>query len=461
MIRRLAAPIALAGAVAACGGGGGGDGRSPPHRASGAPERATPLVTSRAVRIGATSQFDLGTGTGAALRLRLRVPAGARWRVVARLRGSDGRLHRLAPPTPLRAGAAQLVRIAVRPGVRALLHRCVDYRLDVALEGAGRRRLQTQRRLPAEPPWCGRYFSPRSVWNRPIPKDARPDPKSATFTAALAHEIQASYQRSFPPTINTTRYSAPIYTVPATQPRVRVRLVGSRAGYGGRLQAVFDRGVPIPPGARPAAGNDAHLVVWQPATDTMWELWKAAPTGAGWVTSWGGRLEHVSRSRGYFYDSSGIQPGATATSLPLAGGLITLADLRAGRIDHALAMAIPASRAGVWTFPAQRTDGNVRSADAIPAGARFRLDPSVDVDKLGLPRFTAMLARAAQRYGIYVRDTSPVITLYAEDPTPTGANPWPAAFGGSPSDLLRRFPWDKLQVMPTRLRTYGGKRVAG
>ena len=174
----------------------------------------------------------------------------------------------------------------------------------------------------------------------------------------------------------------------------------------------------------------------------------------------GGAMNQMSRTPGFFYDPSGIQPGATATSLPLAGGMITQADLARGEINHALAMAIPRSRYAVWALPARRSDGNVRSPTAIPQGARFLLDPSLDVTSLGLPGFTAMLARAAQRYGIYVRDGSPVVTLYAQDPSNLRANPWPEAFRRSSSELLRAFPWDKLQVLPMDLRGYSGRRVA-
>jgi hypothetical protein len=60
-----------------------------------------------------------------------------------------------------------------------------------------------------------------------------------------------------------------------------------------------------------------------------------------------------------------------------------------------------------------------------------------------------MIARAAQRYGMVVRDGSDLVTFYAEDPTPTGTNPWPAWFGGkSPADALAGFPWDRLRVLP-------------
>ena len=42
-----------------------------------------------------------------------------------------------------------------------------------------------------------------------------------------------------------------------------------------------------------------------------------------------------------------------------------------------------------------------------------------------------MLAQAAQTYGIVLRDQSGAVTLYAQDPTTAGSNPWSAAFNGS------------------------------
>ena len=51
----------------------------------------------------------------------------------------------------------------------------------------------------------------------------------------------------------------------------------------------------------------------------------------------------------------------------------------------------------------------------------FRLDPKLDVAALHLPRVVEMMAEAAQRYGIIVRDkTLHAIGFYAEDPSPLG-----------------------------------------
>ena len=289
--------------------------------------------------------------------------------------------------------------------------------------------------LPAASP--GRFFAPTAFWNTPLAADAPVDPESQQLVAALATSAT-----QVAPWINTTQYSVPIYTVPANQPTVNLTL--NRSVYQSDAVRRAMTGVPIPPGAQPAAGSDGHLVIWQPSTDTMWEFWAVRRTGDIWTAGWAGKITGVSRSSGVLSP----QEGATATSLPLVGGLITFQDIARGSIDHVLAMGIPNARAEVFTLPAQRTDGSSRSASAVPLGARFRLDPALDVESLAVSPFMKMIMRAAQRYGIVVRDSSGAVTLYAQDPRPGDPNPYGASFGGaSPADLMRTFPWNRLQLM--------------
>ena len=136
------------------------------------------------------------------------------------------------------------------------------------------------------------------------------------------------------------------------------------------LQRAF-AAVPIPAGAKPASGSDAHMTVWQPATDRLWEFFHMRLESDGWHAAWGGAIDDVSASPGYYTTSSwpGALPqwGATATSLPVAGGLMTLRELRAGVINHALAIALPAPRAGVFALPAERSDGT-GGPNTIPGG---------------------------------------------------------------------------------------------
>jgi hypothetical protein len=210
--------------------------------------------------------------------------------------------------------------------------------------------------------------------------------------------------------------------------------------------------VPLPSHAAPSAGSDSELVVWQPSTDTLWEFWGLSREGDGWHARWGGRLDQVSSGPGHF-DEPHADWGATATSLPLVGGLMTPRELRTGRIDHALAIAAPEIRANQYALPAQRTDGSEFDAVAVPEGARFRLDPSLDVDSLGLPAPIAAMARAAQRYGIVVRDRATTVTFYAQNRNTMASDPYPEIFGSrTPAQLLERFPWDRLQLTRMDLR---------
>jgi hypothetical protein len=237
--------------------------------------------------------------------------------------------------------------------------------------------------------------------------------------------------------------------VPAGQRRVPV-VLDTSGGSANLLATELREGVPIPPGAHAAQGSDESLVISQPSTNTLWEFWLAHDVSGTWHARWGGKMSDVSRNPGFY--SSATSWGGSGTSLSLLGGLIRIADLRSGQIDHALALAIPHARSSTFVFPAQRSDGNDASPTAIPEGTRFRLNPKLDIDALHLPPVTKMIAIAAQRYGIIVRDQAGSVVFYAEDPSTTtqpriyeGPR---GLFGGlAPSQLLRSFPWSQLEVV--------------
>ena len=297
-----------------------------------------------------------------------------------------------------------------------------------------------------------RFFSPTSFWNAELGPAAPLDPESNALAGAFIAEAKALVEAGTGPWINTTNYSVPIVTVPASQPKVRVQLVSNWSASA--LQAAWEE-VPIPPTAKPAQGTDGTLVVWQPTTNKLWEFWRTAKTETGWQASWGGAVQNVSGAWGAYGPDAwpGAKPwwGSSASSLSIAGGLITLEDLAHRSIDHALSIAIPNVRAGVYSSPAMRTDGRSTSPLSLPEGARLRLDPSLDLSKLKLPPLTLMIARAAQRYGIFVRDRAKVIHFFAEDPSALAVNPYLGKTGyfegRSPAQLLASFPWDRLQLL--------------
>jgi hypothetical protein len=422
-----------------------------------------------------------------------------------------------------------------------------------------------------------RFFSPTSIWNQPLLPDAPIDPNSPAITGTLQAYVNTSLANRTGPWINTTQYSTPIYTVPANQPTVGVVM-----DYNNPLAAVM-AAVPIPANAQPAAGSDDEITIYQPSSDTLWEMWRmrqaldpppylsgavgsggslpagtyyyavtaltqtgettvspvhayAVPAGGKlklswggpvaaigyriyrgsdaahlqlvaavphvttqlsdpncvwtddgsstpsavappsantattpgqWHASWGGRIQHVSLDPGYYRDisdghggfSEQASWGVTASSLPVVGGLITLSDLASGYIDHAIAIMVPQAAKGVFTFPAQRTDGVSTAPNAIPEGARFRLPPDLNLSALQMPPITRMIAEAAQKYGFIVNDqTGATVGFRAEDPMPLIRQGQPSPYqtyfkasinGGyeDPNFLLASFPWADLELV--------------
>jgi hypothetical protein len=262
------------------------------------------------------------------------------------------------------------------------------------------------------------------------------------------------------PAINTTSWSVPVYTVPAEQPTVKVTL--ESASENPALQAAWDA-VPLPPNAEPAAGTDKHLVVWQPSTNKLWEFWRLEKIEAGWEASAGGAIQNASSDSGAYgpeaWPGAETSWGASASSLSIAGGLITLEDLERGEINHALAIGVPNTRSGVYASPAEWTDGRHAEASSLPEGAHLRLDPSLNLAALHLPRLTLMMAEAAQRYGIIVRDTAANVAIYAQDPIPTGTEPYTGPHGyyegKSSQQILEAFPWSHLQLLKMDLHSTG------
>jgi hypothetical protein len=309
----------------------------------------------------------------------------------------------------------------------------------------------------AAPPAPPRFFSPTSFWNARLPDDAAVDPDSPRLVKQFVAEIDRQKTQRIGPWIETTRYSTPVYVVGRRQAEVPVEL--DTGPWGKSLEAAFASGVPIPKRARPAAGTDGHMTVYQPSTDRLWEFWRAVKKPDGWHASWGGAMTDVSSNPGYYTDAAwpgaGHNWGSTGTSLPVVGGTMLIRELRSGRIEHALAIAVPDVRRDMFAWPAQRADG-AGGAHLLPEGARLRLDPTLDLATLGLSPPARAIAEAAQRYGLVIRDrTNHATGFYAEDPAPTAGDPYnePGGVfqGRSPGEILEGFPWDRLQVLQMHL----------
>lgn len=256
--------------------------------------------------------------------------------------------------------------------------------------------------------------------------------------------------------LNNYQYGTSWYTVAATTPTVRVAFNDCQnkrytpAGLYG-TGGVFES-VPIPVGAIPSRGSDANLAIYRPATDQVWTFWRAAldKTTGTWSACWGGRLDQASRG-------DGVYPqwfGTAAAGLSREALAIGIREIRQGEIKHAVALELPWSMvANYHVAPATRHDGTATGADAIPEGARLRLDPTLDISTLRLSQIARIVAVAAQRYGFVVTDQSGTVSIPAEEPwayqaAMGGKDPWPALQEGRATyEVFRNFPWDRLQVL--------------
>jgi hypothetical protein len=300
-------------------------------------------------------------------------------------------------------------------------------------------------------------FSATGPWNTPLPASVPLAPDSQAIVNNILQDKQNNYGSW---AVNTDTYSAPIYYAGPDTPRLQwtysdcQNLPQLAPVIAGSLASV-----PTPPGMLVSQGTDASVAIYQPSTDTYWDFWRAHQDASGqWSACWGGKIEHYSGNPGIFDNPL----GATASGLPFGAFLIRADELRRGHIDHAINFATVRTRAGCFSWPATRTDGNTAGADFPCEGQRFRLDPTFNVNTLVFPA-ARTIARAMQQYGLILTDSAGALVTQAEDPRPLeaangGIDPYnqlfdPTGTGLLPESLTRYLvlagiPVNRLQALP-------------
>lgn len=292
-------------------------------------------------------------------------------------------------------------------------------------------------------------FDRNSFWYQRMPPDAPLHPNSQAFAGEFARQVKTYYGHI---SINFEDYSSPLYSAGIEEAPIHV--VKSDCWRSGKRVPQLEQDfaeVPVPPWAEPAGGSDSEMSIYQPETDTLWEFWKARKTETGWEACWGGRMSNVSGNIGIWRHPY----GAAATGLPFASGQILADELARGEINHVLGIALVEAEEGVFSWPANRSDGKnpQKLPNRIPQGLRMRLDPTVNVDSLRLHPIARTIAKAAQIYGFVVWDVAGSVSLRAENPkryTLRGLrSPYSALLGGTPGyKLMDGFPWDRMQFLP-------------
>lgn len=192
--------------------------------------------------------------------------------------------------------------------------------------------------------------------------------------------------------VSVGEWTVPVYVADADSARVDVELTAPWAPYSTLL------GAPIPAWAQQDPSSDGSMAVIDLAAGLEYDFFGFCGGPDGAQASWANLLPRA---------SSGVFPrglSARGSGFALLNGLIWPHELEAGRIDHALLFTFDLTRAGGPVAPATESDGTGVGGNNLPEGARVQLDPTLDVDALGLRPWEVTIARAMQEYGMILGD---------------------------------------------------------
>lgn len=285
----------------------------------------------------------------------------------------------------------------------------------------------------AEAPAGWRPFSADSPWNTKIPADAAIDPESSDLVEGLASQ-NALY-------INMREWTVATYYIDAATTATRP-VFPNFAGLHGKGFAPGDR-IPAPDFAKPSGpeGGTEYLVMIDPAANTAWEMHQPSfnAEDENWRATFGTVIDLSGTGVAEPWMASSVpggEPMARASGIPLTAGLIRLDEVKAGKIDHALAIAYPRPRTGKFVSPAANalpeTDTRPANHFGLPVGARIQLDPAYDIENTRLSPAAKTVARALQEYGAIIVDEAGATTLFAEG-SPAQIEAWRGVL--SPGDL--------------------------
>lgn len=303
---------------------------------------------------------------------------------------------------------------------------------------------------PAPPPsGPAPWYSSGSPFNQAIPADAGIDPASPAMVQALVAGAGGGFA------ISAKQWTPPVYYADAQTPRVAVSITM------GWFPARSLIGVPMPADATPDATSDGHLMVIDRSTGCEYDFWQAQRHADG---SWSASTANAIPMSGTGVYSGGW--ATTAAGFALGLGKIRPEEMAAGEIRHALVFGFPTTKAGGPVWPATSSDGRSSSPGAIPEGARLQLDPSLDLDSLGLTAWQKTIARALQRYGMILGDTGGTVGLSAVNASNLGTDAYPwgnVSYAYLPTSLLSHFRVLTLgpqsnppgALVPTSCATYG------
>lgn len=259
------------------------------------------------------------------------------------------------------------------------------------------------------------------------------DPNSSAFVSTLVSYALVNPNfalNSWAVALQDAKDGDPSYTVPLTS--------------GGKI----DSTIRIPLNTKPDPSGDGHLTIRDVALGREHDFWQAK------YDSTTGRISSASAGISFPLGAVNEQTtgwGGNAANFPLRRGIITPEEIKAGVINHPLVFAMPQIGSGSPRYPAIHNAATCGStcSNHMVEGTWVRLDPSLNVTTLGLSSWQVTIAKAMQKYGMFLRDNSGSFVVYGENPVNRGgASLWSnVGLSGNSVMFSGSFPWNRLQVL--------------
>jgi hypothetical protein len=301
-----------------------------------------------------------------------------------------------------------------------------------------------------------RFFQQHSTWYQKI----SPSPVIYPNSAAIIDNIR---QHSDSLGISYGKFSHPIfYAHPET---VTTAVQVSRKALAAKALGWVD--VPIPNEARPAGFgtsgySDGHMTIISHDRKYAWDFYQAereaTPSGVRWKANYLRRWDLSKDGMNSPYDGLG---GVKLCPFPILHGLVTHDEMKRAYIDHAMIFSVNNQKANYWgPYPCENFGGGGNSnANPPQGGMRIQLDPSVNIDALGLSPPGKVVARALQEYGMISADSAGTrdFDIYFEslDFRPDKAS-WRSLLPGD----LYKIPKDRLRVVESPRPPFSGNASA-
>ena len=235
-----------------------------------------------------------------------------------------------------------------------------------------------------------RPFPASNAWNTPITNKAV-DPLSAAIIASIGSSTKL--HMDFGANWNGGPFGMPYVVVGADQAKVKVTFDYASESDPGPYP--IPANAPIEGGA--GSTGDRHVIVVQPSTSKLYELYDAHPDADGSWHAGSGAIFNLATGA----DRPAGWTSADAAGLPILPGLVRYDEVASGVINHAIRFTVATTRKA-YVSPARHYASSNTSTSVPPMGTRVRLRADFDIS--GYPQQARVILQAMKTYGMIVAD---------------------------------------------------------